>query len=153
MISSFLGLLTLAATTVPILPANLALIVVITLWITGFLCLLNIALAVIFRARKKKEVWSYYAACGVELVIFVLALLFYIGVIAVLPFHLPPGLPVNQGEIAAALAIGIGLFPAAYWHRVNLSDLPSRIAEDGRAMKEHEGGVHIRKGSPGEWMN
>ncbi len=155
MISFSAGSLSLivSAVNVTTLTAGLVLIVVVTLWITGFLCLLNIALAVLFRKRHKKEVLSYYVAGGVELIIFVVALLVYIGVIATIPFHLPPGLPVNQAEIGAALALGIGLFPAAYWHRVNLSDLPNRIAEDGRTMKEHNAGVHVREGSHGEWMN
>jgi fatty acid desaturase len=135
------------------LPANLVLIVSITLWVTGLLCLLNVALAIVFRKRKWREVVSYYTACIIELLVFVLALLFMIGVIKSAPFHLPPDLPFNQGEIAAALAIGIGLFPAAYWHRVNLSDLPERIAEDGRTMKEHRAGVSVHNSLPGEWMN
>lgn len=141
------------ATTSSGLSANLVLIVAITLWITGFLCILNISLAVFFRKRAGREVLSYCAACIIELAIFVCALLFFVGVLQRVPFHLPPGLPFNQGEIAAALAVGIGLFPAAYWHRVNLSDLPARIAEDGKAMKEHNAGVSVRKGKPGEWMN
>ena len=52
--------------------------------------------------------------------------------------------------VPAALAFGIGLFPAAFWHRVNLSDLPKRIGEDGKAMKSGKGTVSK---APGEWMN
>jgi hypothetical protein len=150
LISGFLFASLLADSTK--LSANLTLIVSVTLWITGFLCLLNIALAIFYRKRKKQEVLSYCASCVIELAIFVVALLFYTGTLTSVPFHLPPGLPFNEAEITAALAIGIGLFPAAYWHRVNLSELPERIAEDGRAMKENQGGVSVHK-APGEWMN
>jgi len=122
----------------------------LSLWMTGFLCLLNIALAVIYRKKVKKEVFSYYAAFIVELAIFAFALLIYIGVISSIPYHLPPGLPINRAGIGAALALGIGLFPAAYWHRINLSDLPGRIAQDGKVIKERSSGVHL---PPGEWMN
>ncbi len=135
------------------LPATTRLFVPIALWLAGFLCLLNIVLAILFRKNPRLEVASYFAACGVEIVIFVLALLVYIGAISKLPFHLPPSLPINQAEIAAALAIGIGLFPAAYWHRINVSELPKRIAEDGKSMKSHQESVHVRTGKPGEWMN
>jgi hypothetical protein len=135
------------------LPANLAVIVPLTLGITGFLCLLNIALAILFRKRHKQEVLTYYAACVVELLIFVVTLLIYIGVISTAPFHLLHGLPINQAEIGAALAIGVGLFPAAYWHRVNLSDLPARIAQDGREMKKQNAGRIHDISQHGEWMN
>ncbi|GAC1356581.1 MAG: hypothetical protein NVS2B12_07670 [Ktedonobacteraceae bacterium] len=137
----------------PGLPATTRLVVPIALWLAGFLCLLNIALAIIFRKNPLLEVVSYFAAGGVELLIFVLALLVSLGVISKLPFYLPPSLPINQAEIAAALAIGIGLFPAAYWHRINVSELPKRIAEDGKTMKTHQESVHVRSGKPGEWMN
>lgn len=132
---------------------NSAQAIQLTVWITGFLCVLNIGLAVFFRKRRLGEVVSYYAAFGFEFVVFILALLLAIKVIAQVPFHLPPGLPISSPEIAAALAFGIGLFPAAYWHRVNISDLPKRIAEDAKTMKDRDGGVHIRKSAPGEWMN
>lgn len=127
--------------------------IALTLWLTGFLCLLNIALAVIYRKKVKREILSYYAAFVVELAIFVFALLLYVGVITSIPYHLPPGLPVNRAGIGAALALGIGLFPAAYWHRINLSELPGRIAQDGKVIKERGSGgsgVHL---PPGEWMN
>jgi amino acid transporter len=135
------------------LSPNLVLIVSITLWVTSFLCLLNIALALVFRKRSKKEVLSYCVSFIVELSIFVVSLLFYLSVLTTMPFHLPPGLPINQADIAAALAIGIGLFPAGYWHRVNLSDLPERIAQDGKNMKTNGPSIRVNKGSPGEWMN
>ena len=135
------------------LSSRLVLIVSITLWIAGFLCLLNIGLTVMFRRRSQKEVLSYFASFVVELAIFVIALLFYLGVLTTVPFHLPLGLPINLPEAAAALAIGIGLFPAGYWHRVNLSDLPERIAQDGKSMKAQGPGIRVNKGTPGEWMN
>jgi hypothetical protein len=128
-------------------------VMAITLWITGFLCLLNIALALLYRARKRKEVISYYAACLFELAVFAFALLFYLGLItqSQIPYPLPPNLPVNRAEIAAGLAIGIGLFPAAFWHRTNLSELPSRIAADRNVLKQSSPGVHVKQ--PDEWMN
>ncbi len=135
------------------LPATTRLFVPIALWLAGFLCLLNIVLAILFRKNPRLEVTSYYVACGIEFVILVLILLVHIGIISKLPFYLPPSLPINQAEIAAALAIGIGLFPAAYWHRINVSELPKRIAEDGKTMKSHQDSVHVRSGKPGEWMN
>jgi hypothetical protein len=135
-------------------PVNPKQVMAITLWITGFLCLLNIVLALIFRRRHKKEVFSYYTVCVFEMALFAFAILFYFGMItrAQIPYPLPPKLPINRAEIAAALAIGIGLFPAAYWHSINLSELPNRIAEDGKMLRSREGGVHINR-RPGEWMN
>lgn len=128
--------------------------VAVTLWITGFLGILNIALAIIFRKGTKREVISYYVACAVELAIFVFALLFRLRVITQVPYHLPPGLPIDRAQIGAALAVGIGLFPAAYWHRINVSDLPGRIAQDAKTMNVQGGGVRVREGGePGEWMN
>jgi hypothetical protein len=128
-------------------------VMAITLWMTGFLCLLNVALAVLYRARNRKEVISYYAACFFELAIFVFALLFFLGTItqSQIPYPLPPGLPINRAEMAAALAVGIGLFPAALWHRINLAELPKRIAADGKTMKQSAAGVRIKQ--PEEWMN
>ncbi len=135
-------------------PVNPKEVMAITLWITGFLCFLNIALALFFRKRHKKEVFSYYVVCAIEMAVFVFAILFYLGLItrSQIPYPLPPKLPVNRAEIAAALAIGIGLFPAAYWHSINLSELPRRIAEDGKALKNRAGGIRINR-KPGEWMN
>jgi hypothetical protein len=128
-------------------------VMAVSLWITGFLCMLNIVLAILYRARNKKEVFSYYAACLLELVAFAFALLFCLGLItqSQIPYPLPPGLSVNRAEIAAALAIGLGLFPAAMWHRINLSELPKRIAADGRAMKGNTAGVRVKR--PEEWVN
>ena len=145
--------LVLSAFSASTLPTNLAVIVPLTLGITGFLCLLNIVLAIFFRKRPKKEAFTYYAAFVIELAMFVVTLLVYLGIITTTPFHLVHGLPINQAEIVAALAIGIGLFPAAYWHRVNVSDLPSRIAQDGREMKKQNAGRIRDISQHGEWMN
>jgi hypothetical protein len=120
------------------------------MWITGFLCLLNIALAIFFRRNKRLEIGSYYAAFIIELALFITALLIVLQVIARSLFILPQGLPINQGEIGATLAVAIGLFPAAYWHRINVSELPKRITEDGKTMKSN---VQVRNSMPGEWMN
>ena len=128
--------------------------ITVTLWITGFLCLLNIGLAILYRRRQAREVVSYYAAFAFELAIFVFALLLHLGIITRVPFPLPPNLPINRAEIGAALAIGIGLFPATFWHRTSFSDIGKRMAEDAKTMKDRDGGVKIgRKSAPGEWMN
>lgn len=127
-----------------------ATVITIAMWISAFLCILNIVLAIVYRSRAKKEVFSYYGICVLELAIFVFALLLRLGVISQVPFHLPPGLPVDRIDIGAALAFGIGLFPAAFWHRVNLSELPKRLSEDSKAMKSGKGKVSE---APGEWMN
>jgi len=126
-------------------------LVILTAWASGFLCLLNIILAITFRARQKKEVISYYAVFVIEGAIFAAALLYVLRVIThtMVP-DLPDGLPINRAQIGAALTIGIGLFPAAFWHRINVTDLPRRIARDSLAMKQREGQVHV---PPGEWMN
>jgi len=135
-------------------PVNPKQVMAVTLCITGFLCFLNILLAFFFRKRHKKEIVSYYIVCGVEMAIFAFAILFYFGVItkSQIPYPLPPKLPINRAEIAAALAIGIGLFPAAYWHSINLSELPGRIAEDGKMLRNREESIRIRS-KPGGWMN
>ncbi|GCE17859.1 hypothetical protein [Dictyobacter kobayashii] len=126
----------------------------VVLWVTGFLCVLNVALAIFYRRNKRAEVVSYYAAFAFELVLFVAALLVLLHVISQSFFRLPAGLPINQGEIGIALAIGLGLFPAAYWHRINISELPKRITEDGKNMKNNQANVRVRDRSiPGEWMN
>lgn len=133
--------------------ARLDLLISLTLWISLFLCLLNIGLAIFFRKRRLREVVSYYVACVFELAIFVFALLLHLNLITKVPYNLPPGLPFDRAQIGAALTIGIGLFPAAYWHRINVSDLPKRIADDAKVIKERDGGVRVRSNAPGEWMN
>ncbi len=125
----------------------------ITIWISLFLCLLNVVLAIVFRKRHKWELASYAIACIVELAIFVFALLLHLNLITKVPYHLPPGLPFDRAQIGAALTLAIGLFPAAYWHRINVSDLPKRIADDAKVIKERDGGVRVRSDVPGEWMN
>ncbi len=133
---------------------TLSTMLMITLWVTGFLCILNIGLAIMYRQKQAKEVLSYYAVFAFELLIFVFALLLHIGLITRVPFPLPPGLPFNRAEIGATLAIGIGLFPATFWHRTSFSEVGTRIAEDAKTMNDRDGGVKIgRKSAPGEWMN
>ena len=129
-------------------------IITISLWVTGFLCLLNIGLALVYRQKQAREVISYYAVFTFELIIFVFALLLHLGVVTRVPFPLPPGLPFNRAEIGAAIAIGVGLFPATFWHRTSFSDIGTRMAEDAKTMNDRDGGVKIgRKSRPGEWMN
>jgi hypothetical protein len=125
----------------------------ITLWVSLFLCLLNIALAIVFRKKQTWELVSYGLACIIELAIFVFALLLHLSLITKVPYNLPPGLPFDRAQIGAALTIAAGLFPAAYWHRINVSDLPKRIADDAKVIKDRDGGVRVRSDAPGEWMN
>ena len=126
-------------------------VVSLTLWITGFLCLLNIGLAIVFRKKRSREILSYCIVGAFELAVFAFALILHLGLITKVPYHLPPGLPFNRAEIGAAIALGLGLFPAAYWHRSPISELPARIAEDAKVMKDRNGGVRIK--TPGEWIN
>ncbi|HCI82905.1 MAG TPA: hypothetical protein DHW02_24805 [Ktedonobacter sp.] len=128
-------------------------LVVVTLWLTGFLSVLNIGLAVLYRKRKVVEKLSYYVALGVELIIFAFALLLRVRAIHHVPFPLPPGLPIDRAEIGAAIAIAIGLFPATYWHRISLSEVGTRIAEDAKTLKEHDGSIRVEPKAPSEWMN
>ena len=128
-------------------------LVSLTLWITGFLILLNIACAVLFRRRRPLELFFYVAAAVLELGVFVLALLFHLGVLTHLPYHLPPGLPFDLAEIGAAVAVGIGLFPDSFWHRTSAAQLRARIAKDTQDMQQHQGTVRVRSNAPGEWMN
>jgi len=125
----------------------------VTFCITVFLCLLNFAFAYAFRKRSLKEVLSYWLVGLLELAIFSFALLLRLGIIHFVPFHLPPHLPFNRAEIGAAIAIGIGLFPAAYWHRTSASEIRAKMAQDAKIIKERDGGVRIRSNAPGEWMN
>ena len=128
-------------------------LVTLTLWITGFLILLNIACAILFRRQRTLELIFYVAATVLELGIFVLALLFHLGVLTHLPYHLPPGLPFDLAEIGAAIAVGIGLFPVSFWHRTSAAQLRARIAKDTQDMQQHQGTVRVRSHAPGEWMN
>ena len=125
----------------------------LTLVITVFLCIMNGVFAVAFHKRRLPEVLSYIAAGLLELGMFVFALLLRLGILTHIPYHLPPHLPFNRAEIGAAIAIGVGLFPAAYWHRTSVSQMRERMAKDAHVLKERDGGVHIRSNAPGEWMN
>jgi hypothetical protein len=125
----------------------------LTLVITGSLCVLNAAFAVMFRKRRIIEILSYIAIGLLELGIFVFALLFRFGILTHIPYDLPPGLPFNRAEIGAAIAIGIGLFPAAYWHHTSVSQVRERMAHDAHVLKQQDSGVHVRSNAPGEWMN
>ncbi len=125
----------------------------LTLVITGFLCVLNVAFAVMFRKRRIREILSYIAVGLLELGIFVLASLLRFGILTHIPYDLPPGLPFNRAEIGAAIAIGIGLFPAAYWHRTSVSQVRERMAHDAHVLKQQDDGVRVRSNAPGEWMN
>ena len=96
---------------------------------------------------------SYLVVSLVELVILALALVLRLGILTSVPYHLPPGLSFSRAEIGAAFAVGIGLFPAAYWHRNSVSKLRARIEQDGKVMKEREREVYVRSNTPGGWMN
>ena len=125
----------------------------LTLVITSLLCLLNIAFALVYRKRRRAELLSYIAVSLIEAGLFVFTLLLRLGILTHIPYHLPPHLPFNRAEIGTAIAIGIGLFPAAYWHRTSISQVRDRMAKDAQVLKERDGGVHIRSNAPGEWMN
>lgn len=128
-------------------------IIWVSLVVTGFLCILNSVFAYIFRKRTTGEKLSYIVVGVLELLIFVVTLTWRLGLLHSIPFHLPQHLPFNRAEIAGAIAIGIGLFPAAYWHRTSMSQLRTRMQEDAQAMKQRETNVHVRNSVPGEWMN
>lgn len=128
-------------------------IIWVSLIVTGFLCILNSVFAYIFRKRTTGEKVSYIVVCVLELLIFVVTLTWRLGLLHSIPFHLPQHLPFNRAEIAGAVAIGIGLFPAAYWHRTSMSQLRTRMQQDAQTMKQREANVHVRNSVPGEWMN
>jgi hypothetical protein len=125
----------------------------LTLIITGLLCILNMAFTIVYRKRRHAEFLSYIATSLIELGLFVFTLLLRLGILTHIPYHLPPHLPFNRAEIGTAIAIGVGLFPAAYWHRTSISQVRERMAKDAQVLKERDGGVHIRSNAPGEWMN
>ena len=125
----------------------------LTLIITALLSILNIAFAIVYRKRRTAELLSYIAAIVIEACLFVFTLLLRLGILTRIPYHLPPHLPFNRAEIGTAIAIGVGLFPAAYWHRTSISQMRERMAKDAQVLKERDGGVHIRSNAPGEWMN
>jgi hypothetical protein len=125
----------------------------LTFLITALLCVLNIAFALVYRKRRRAEFLSYIAAALIELGLFVFTLFLRLGILTHIPFHLPPHLPFNRAEIGTAIAIGVGLFPAAYWHRTSISQVRERIAKDAQVLKEQDSSVRIRSNAPGEWMN
>jgi hypothetical protein len=129
------------------------LIIFVTIVVLALLGILNGIFALIFRRRQKREVISYISIGALELLFLALVLVLRIGGIHHIPYRFPASLPVSRTEVGAALAIGIGLFPIAYWHRTSTTDLRTRMAADARIMKERTGGVQIREQTPGEWMN
>lgn len=128
-------------------------IIWVSLVVTGFLCILNCVFAYIFRKRKKGERLSYIAVGVIELLIFAVTLAWRLGMLHSIPFHLPQHLPFNRAEIAGAVAIGIGLFPAAYWHRTSVAQMRTRMQQDAQIMKQRDANVRVRSNAPGEWMN
>jgi hypothetical protein len=130
-----------------------AILIAITLWVAAFLCMLNAVFAVFFRRRRIPEVLCYVFAGLIELFIFGFALFIRMGILTHVPYHLPPNLPFNRAEIGAALAVGIGLFPAAYWHRTSVAQIRERMARDAKVMKQRDASVRVRSNTPGEWMN
>jgi hypothetical protein len=125
----------------------------LTLIVTGLLCILNIAFALVYRKRRTAELLSYIAAIVLEAAMFAFTLLLRLGILTHIPYHLPPHLPFNRAEIGTMIALGVGLFPAAYWHRTSVAQMRERMAKDAQVLKERDGGVHIRSNAPGEWMN
>jgi hypothetical protein len=128
-------------------------LMVVVLFVSAFLFLLNLALAIVSRKRRPVVLLSFSAASLIELAIFIFVLLLQIGVLTHVPLTLPSGLPINRSEIGGTLALAIGLFPAAYWQRMSMSQLRQRMAEDAKVIKNREGGVRIRSNAPGEWLN
>lgn len=128
-------------------------LITVTLLGTAFLFLLNAAFAVVFRKRRMVEVLSFSAASLLELVLFVFVLLLRLRILTQVPLALPAHLPVSRAELGGTLALAIGLFPAAYWHRMSMSQLRQRMADDAKVIRNHEGGVRIRSNAPGEWLN
>lgn len=122
-------------------------------FIAGFLCLLNGAFAYVFRKKRMAEIVSYVAVGLLELGVFVFVLGLRLGMIHGIPFHIPNYLPFTRTEIGAALAVGLGLFPAAYWHRTSAAQIRAKMAQDAKVIKEQNGGVRVRSNTPGEWMN
>ena len=125
----------------------------VTLTATICLSLLNVAFAAIFRRRSKREILSYIVVGIIELVFFSFVLILHLGLLHSIPLRFPAHSPVTRTELGAALAIGIGLFPAAYWHRTSAAQLRARLATDAKVIKEQDSGVHVRSHAPGEWLN
>jgi hypothetical protein len=128
-------------------------LIYLTLVITASLCIANAVFAVIFRKRRIAEILSYTAAGLFELIFFVFVLLLRLSILSHIPFHLPSRLPFTRTEFGAAIALGIGLFPAAYWHRTSVSQVRERMSHDAQVLKQRDSGVHVRNSAPGEWLN
>ena len=128
-------------------------LIYLTLVITASLCIANAVFAVIFRKRRIAEILSYTAAGLFELIFFVFVLLLRLGILTHIPYHLPLSLPFTRTEFGAAIALGIGLFPAAYWHRTSVSQVRQRMSHDAQVLKQRDSGVHVRNSAPGEWLN
>jgi hypothetical protein len=122
------------------------------LFTTGFLVILNAAFVIVLRKKRLIEVLSFVIACLAELVIFVFLLTLNTHLLTSIPLNLPPGLPINRAEIGSTIALAIGLFPAAYWQHMSLSQMRQRMAEDAKVLKNRDG-VRIRSNAPGEWLN
>jgi len=60
----------------------------LTLVITGFLCILNLVFAIIFRKRHLTEILSYTAAGMLESGFFVFTLFLRLGILTHIPYHL-----------------------------------------------------------------
>lgn len=127
-------------------------LITVTLFATVFLAILNIAFAIAFRKRRFIQVLSFIIAGLLELSIFAFLLALRLSLLTHIPFNLPVGLPIDRAEIGGAIALAIGLFPAAYWQRMSMSQLRQRMAEDAKVIKNRDG-VRIRSNAPGEWLN
>jgi hypothetical protein len=125
----------------------------LTVGFTIFLGLLNMAFAFVFRKRGRGEVLSYITVGIIELAVFCVVLILHMDKLLSIPLRFPTHLPVTRSEIGAALAVGIGLLPAAYWHRTSAAQIRAKIAEDAKIIKEQDGGVRVRSHTPGEWLN
>jgi hypothetical protein len=128
-------------------------LVTVVLFVTAFLFLLNLTLAIVSRKRPALVILSFVAASLLELAICIFVLLLRVGVLTHVPLALPSGLPFNRSEMGGTLALAIGLFPAAYWQRTSMSQLRQRMADDAKVIKNREGGVRVRSNAPGEWLN
>src|SRR5260370_37493386 len=98
-------------------------LIILTLVITGLLCVLNAIFAVIFRKRNIVEILSFSIVGLLELGLFVFTLLLSLGILTHIPFHLPRGLPFIRAEIGAAISIGICHLPATYLLRPNCTQI------------------------------
>lgn len=127
-------------------------LVVVMLFVTAFLVILNTAFAIAFRKKRALEVLSFIGAGVIELAIFAFLLALRMGMLTHIPLNLPSGLPFDRSEIGGAIALAIGLFPAAKWQRTSMSQLRQRMADDAKVIKNRDG-VRIRSNAPGEWLN